>query len=147
VTTLDALPAEGFRDGETYQVGYTIRQHGQTPFPGADTEIRITSPTTGESHAFAGNAEGERGHYVAEIRFPSAGEWAWEVKQAPFAPRQLGTVTVASASASTQPASTQALSSSVRPEMIAVLSALALMGLLAFRPAPTARGRRPSRSV
>src|SRR5438128_12344573 len=36
ITTLDSLPNE-LRAGETYAIGYVIRQHGQTPFTGAHT--------------------------------------------------------------------------------------------------------------
>ena len=43
VTTLDPLPNE-LRAGETYAIGYVIRQHGQTPFTSAQTAIEIRSP-------------------------------------------------------------------------------------------------------
>ena len=94
VTTLDPLPAEGFRAGETYRIGYTVRQHGQTPLGGLDTVIQVSSASSGESHAFPGVAEGTTGHYVADVRFPAAGEWAWEVHQGPFPMQALGAVTV-----------------------------------------------------
>jgi hypothetical protein len=95
VTTIDALPEGGFQAGPTYRLGYTIRQHGQHPFSGAKTSIRITSASTGESHMFPGVPDGPAGHYVAEVTFPSEGEWIWEVSQYPFAIQSLGTVTVA----------------------------------------------------
>jgi hypothetical protein len=67
VVTLDPLPAEGFRAGETYRVGYTVRQHGQTPLGGLETVVRVTLPSSGVSYAFPGAAEGATGHYVAEV--------------------------------------------------------------------------------
>ena len=97
VTTLDGLPADGFRAGEAYRLGYTIRQHGDKPFGGAKTEVRIWSVASGEYHAFVGVPEGAVGHYVAEIRFPAAGAWTWEVSQEPFAPQKLGAILVAPA--------------------------------------------------
>ena len=94
VTTLDALPEDGFQAAATYRVGYTIRQHGQTPFVGAKSSIKITSATTREEQVFAGSPDGSPGHYVAEVTFPAAGEWSWEVSQHPFAVQALGSVTV-----------------------------------------------------
>ncbi len=94
VTTIDALPEGGFQAGTTYRVGYTIRQHGQHPFAGANTEIRITSPSTGERASFAGVPDGPVGHYVAEVQFPSTGVWDWEVSQHPFGPQTLGSIRV-----------------------------------------------------
>ena len=95
VTTIDALPEGGFQAGTSYRLGYMIRQHGQMPFDGAKTSIRINSATTGESRVFPGSPDGPAGHYVAEVTFPSEGEWSWEVSQYPFASQTLGTVTVA----------------------------------------------------
>lgn len=93
ITSFDPLPSE-FRAGETYRLGYTIRQHGKDPFVGARSAVRIWSPTSGESHRFSAVAEGEPGHYVVEVRFPSAGAWRWEVDQNPFAAQDLGAITV-----------------------------------------------------
>jgi hypothetical protein len=93
ITTVDALPTGGFQAGETYRLGYTIRQHGQTPFVGAKPWIKIQA-SSGESHVFPGVPEGAPGHYVSEVRFPAAGQWTWEVDQSPFGPQALGKVTV-----------------------------------------------------
>jgi hypothetical protein len=99
VTTIDGLPAGGFQAGQTYRLSYMIRQHGQTPFDGAKTAITIASPS-GERQSFQGVSDGRPGHYVAEIAFPSDGEWSWQVSQYPFAPLEMGTITVAAAAAS-----------------------------------------------
>ena len=101
VTTLDAVPAD-LGAGQTYPIGYTIRQHGQRPFPGAETGIRIAAED-GRTQAFRARPEGEPGHYVAEVRFPAAGVWRWEVDQGPFAPQPLGTVRVSSAAVQAAP--------------------------------------------
>lgn len=93
VTTFDALPEGGFRAGETYRLGYTIRQHGDKPFGGAKTEIRIQSGKGGEYIGFQARPDGPVGHYVADVRFPIAGDWTWEVTQEPFPSQKLGTVT------------------------------------------------------
>jgi hypothetical protein len=93
VTTLDPLPSS-LHANETYTLGYTIRQHGITPLPGVETRIVVEMPSTGETVAFAGKADGAIGHYAAEVRFPAAGAWRWHVEQGPFAPQQLGSITV-----------------------------------------------------
>jgi hypothetical protein len=92
VTTLDPLASE-LRAGDTYRIGYTIRQHGETPFVGAQTAIEIES-AYGVRQRFGAVADGPPGHYVAEVRFPESGEWRWRVDQSPFAPQALGSVRV-----------------------------------------------------
>jgi hypothetical protein len=93
VTTFDQLPAT-VRAQETYAFGYTVRQHGVTPLSGIATRIVAQSSRTGETIAFEGAPQGEPGHYVAEVHFPSDGVWQWRVEQGPFGPQQLGTVSV-----------------------------------------------------
>jgi hypothetical protein len=94
VTTLDPVASE-FTAGETYRIGYTIRQHGETPLAGARTAIEIQSPN-GPGQRFAAVPDGPTGHYVAEVTFPQAGEWQWRVDQSPFPPQPLGAVRVIS---------------------------------------------------
>jgi hypothetical protein len=94
VTTLDTLPRP-LHAGETYTVGYTIRQHGQTPYVGANSAIELRSPS-GELTRFKGVPAGAAGHYVAEVRFDAPGEWQWTVDQSPFAPQALGTIGIES---------------------------------------------------
>src|SRR5687767_7103369 len=97
VTTIDTLPEAGLTAGQPHRIGYTIRQHGQTPFDGAKTSITIVAPSTGERHSFPGVPDGQPGHYVAEVMFPIEGRWDWEVSQYPFQMQTLGTITVAPA--------------------------------------------------
>jgi Kef-type K+ transport system membrane component KefB len=99
VTTLDAVPSE-FNAGESYRIGYTIRQHGETPFVGATTAIEVRSGN-GPWQRFTAQPDGTRGHYVADVIFPDAGEWQWRVDQSPFAPQALGSVTVVAPAIST----------------------------------------------
>jgi hypothetical protein len=128
VTTVDSLPEGGFAAGRTYHVGYTIRQHGQTPFDGAKTSIRTYSAETGESRLFPGVPDGSPGHYVAEVTFPTAGAWSWEVSQYPFAVQTLGTVTVV-------PLSPEASSGQALPLalLLPVSGLVGLVGLLVLR--------------
>jgi hypothetical protein len=93
VSTLDELPSE-FRAGQTYRIGYTIRQHGLTPYATSQTAIVIRSAASADTRRFAAVADGATGHYLAPVEFPTAGEWRWEVEQGPFAPQPLGSIQV-----------------------------------------------------
>jgi hypothetical protein len=95
---MDELPGE-FQAGETYQLGYTILQHGKTPVDGAETEITVRNPATGETLRFVGQADGKPGHYVAEVTFPEGGSWTWSVTQGAFAVHELGELSVGAAQA------------------------------------------------
>jgi hypothetical protein len=122
VTTFDPWPAEGFRAGESYRLGYTIRQHGVQPFGEARTEIRIRSGQGDVVQSFPGRPEGSVGHYVAEVRFPSSGDWIWEVTQDPFATQQLGTITVATAMVSGNPVASSSMLLPVAVPLLMMLS-------------------------
>ena len=123
ITTFDQLPSS-MHAHEAYQLGYTIRQHGITPVPGLATRIVAQLPSSAETAAFPGRPEGEPGHYVAEVRFPSAGAWQWQVEQGPFAPQQLGSVSVLAA-AGAAPAVPRATSTVVELAVARVLLPLA----------------------
>ncbi len=101
VTSFDQLPPE-FQAGETYPLGYTVLQHGQTPVQ-VDTEI-VARSEDGRQVSFTGVPEGPVGHYLAEVRFPQSGRWSWQVTQGPFGPQELGYVTVLPAASPTAPA-------------------------------------------
>src|SRR5438105_13523803 len=78
VTSLDPLPA-GLQAGQTYRLGYVIRQHGVTLFDKATPQIRIQQGD--QQLTFRGFPSGDPGHYVSEVQFPSAGSWTWVVDQ------------------------------------------------------------------
>jgi hypothetical protein len=99
ITTLDELPAS-LKAGETYSIGYTIRQHGLAPFTTTQSGIEIRDPKTGARQRFAGIAEGAPGHYVAQVRFPEPGEWEWLADQTPFQAQALGAISVVPVAAS-----------------------------------------------
>ena len=136
VTTIDALPEGGFTAGQTYRLGYTIRQHGQHPLDGAKTAITIIAPGSRERHVFQGVPDGPAGHYVAEVTFPSEGAWDWEVSQEPFAVQTLGTIAVAPQAAAAQaPGVVEPLATSspvfAWPGVALSLAALLLAGVVA----------------
>src|SRR5712692_4804308 len=89
ITTLDALPTE-FHAGEARPVGFTVLQHGLHPADGLRPSIRIRPEDASSTAEFTALADGEPGHYVAQVRFPTAGAWTWEVAQGPYAVQPLG---------------------------------------------------------
>lgn len=134
VTTFSDVPSE-FQAGTVYRLDYSIRQHGQSLVDVEDTSIRIWNPETGEEHLFAGQSTGETGYYTAEVTFPSAGEWQWEVIQGWFGPQELGLLSVAGAGGASIGASSDSFwtSSAMRIGMpVATVAMLALFGLQLF---------------
>lgn len=95
-TTLDSTPGE-LEAGTTYEIGYTILQHGRHPVSVDHTEIRLHGPWKGEVHVFAGAPDGPEGHYVAEVTVPDTGAYRWEVTQGFFPTHDLGTLVVGEA--------------------------------------------------
>jgi hypothetical protein len=97
VATLDSSPA-AFLAGETYPIGFTIRQHGVEPVRaeqyGGQVAVQIRQGETGSPVVFPARSDGPVGHYVADVTFPRGGGWSWEILQGPFAPQPLGVLTV-----------------------------------------------------
>ena len=77
VVAADPLPADITADAET-SIGFTVLQHGRTPLSGQTPKIEAVHQS-GERVTATATAEGAPGHYVAKIRFPKAGAWAWSV--------------------------------------------------------------------
>ena len=133
-TTLDSLAAQP-QAGETVAVGYTIKMHGVTPVDVDDTGIAIVG-SDGARTVFRGRSDGPVGHYVADVRFPSAGSWTWEAVQGEgdVTVQELGSVDVAAGPAPGPPpdAASWAL-------LAATIAAAALLAVVALRP-----GRAPA---
>lgn len=93
ITTVDSAPDE-FEAGTTYDIEYTILQHGRTPVDGVSTDLVFTPPNS-EPLRFAGSPTGVPGQYVASVVLPEAGVWDWAVDQGDFGLLSLGEVEVA----------------------------------------------------
>lgn len=106
ITTVDDAPDE-FEAGTTYDITYTILQHGRTPVDDASTHLEFTSPGSGPLR-FPGSPTGIPGQYVATVELPEAGSWSWAVDQGEFGVLPLGDVEVG-APAGVAAASTGAL--------------------------------------
>jgi hypothetical protein len=95
--TLDKVPAE-LHTGTPRTLGFTILQHGVTPFTGSRSVIRARS-ASGQEVTFHARPDGAPGHYAVDVTFPTTGSWTWEVIPEPFAPQPLGTILVTSPAA------------------------------------------------
>jgi len=74
---LSSLPA-GTVAGGTWTPTLTILQHGVTPLDGLQPAVRITDGG-GKTSTFAAKPAGAPGTYVAEVAFPAAGTWRYEI--------------------------------------------------------------------
>jgi len=68
---------EGVAPGQPWKVDITVLQHGRTPLEGLQPVVRIRSGDT--VREFAAAPTGKTGVYRAEVTFPSAGRWDYEV--------------------------------------------------------------------
>jgi hypothetical protein len=83
VVTLDALPRQVIA-GETLELGFTVRQHGQTLINVSGPALEAHNPTTGETVEATARQDGFTGHYRVQVRFPSAGVWQWQINPNSF---------------------------------------------------------------
>ena len=94
VTKLDALPPGGLHAGQMIPVGFTILMDGVEPYKADVAEIVVRNGT-GKVLSYPATAQGAAGHYVANVYFPAAGSYTWQVTQGTFfAPYDLGTISV-----------------------------------------------------
>ena len=68
---------EGVAPGQPWKVDITVLQHGRTPLDGLQPRVRIRSGDT--TREFAAAPTGKTGVYRAEVVFPTAGRWDYEV--------------------------------------------------------------------
>ncbi len=91
LTRIDDAPAT-FEANTTYQVEYTILQHGKTAVDVSETSLTFVHPDMKQPLTFSGERGARTGHYVAEVTLPIAGSWEWRVAQGWFGEQELGTV-------------------------------------------------------
>ncbi|MDQ3778635.1 MAG: FixH family protein [Actinomycetota bacterium] len=72
-----APPPDDVGPGDTWNARITILQHGQTPLSGVTPTLTIRNGGTAKT--FAAAPTDEAGVYVANVVFPSAGTWSYEV--------------------------------------------------------------------
>ena len=74
--TLSSTPA-GVQPGKTWGVDVTVLQHGRTPLTGVHPVVTIRGGDTIKD--FAASPTGKPGVYRAEVVFPSAGRWTYQI--------------------------------------------------------------------
>jgi len=133
MASFDQVPAE-FEAGATYDLQYTILQHGETPVDVGDSQVLIVD-STGSITAFDAVALRQPGRYSVSITFPESGSWDWEVTMGPFASQQMGTIDVQEATIESG-----GVGSLVRWMLPVAL--LLVIGLMAIQVAELGKGRR-----
>jgi hypothetical protein len=73
---LSSLPT-GTTAGDTWKAELLVLQHGRTPLEGVSPVIRIRNDHV--TKEFTATPTGEPGRYAANVTFPSAGIWQWEI--------------------------------------------------------------------
>ncbi len=124
LTSFDELPTS-FEAGETYELSYTILQHGQTPVDVFQTSVFVTD-SNGNVTEFEAARTDSIGRYTVEVTFPAAGTFTWNVSQGDFAPHDLGSISVTEAAAST----TSSIGRFLLPAAFALV--VALLGVQVF---------------
>ena len=71
-------PPDGMSGGDTWNAQVTILQHGQTPLVGVKPTVTIRNGS-GKAYTFPARPTDKPGVYLAKVRFPSNGEWRYEV--------------------------------------------------------------------
>ena len=133
LASFDEVPG-GFQAGVTYDLEYTILQHGVTPVDVGNSQVRIVG-ADGSVSAFDAMPTGETGRYSVSITFPASGTWHWEVDMGDFGPHQMGTVEVA-------PAINAAAASGSWLRWLLPLALVLVIGLVAIQVAEIAKTRR-----
>jgi hypothetical protein len=77
-----APPPESIAPGTTWTAEMTVLQHGVRPLPNADTArptLTIVNAETGAERTFAARSTEDPAVFVANVVFPTAGSWSYEV--------------------------------------------------------------------
>jgi plastocyanin len=81
---LDA-PPQNVVAGVPVQIGFMVMQHDVTPVNPEKVYVSAQHRESGETYQQDARQEGEVGHHVAELTFPKAGSWKWQIIPEPFA--------------------------------------------------------------
>ncbi len=80
---LDKHPGD-IEAGKPVTIGFMMLQHGVTPVEHGNPTMEAIHRESRATVRAEGRPEGEVGHYVVEVTFPEAGDWAWSITAAPF---------------------------------------------------------------
>jgi hypothetical protein len=90
----------GLDAGEPWRIELLVKQHGLTPMDGLQPSVLIANDA-GASRIFPARPAGRPGTYVAEVTYPSAGEWRTRIFDGftDASPHRLSPVTIGAAGA------------------------------------------------
>jgi hypothetical protein len=77
-----AAPPQGIAPGTTWSAEITVLQHGVRPLPNAKTAqptLTIVNTENGRQQTFVARRTNDPAVYVADVVFPAAGSWRYEV--------------------------------------------------------------------
>lgn len=83
VVTLDTLPRD-VQAGEPVMIGFTVRQHGVTLINVNGPLLSARHVESGETIELTATQDKPLGHYRAQVTFPTAGLWTWQIEPRPF---------------------------------------------------------------
>ena len=135
IASFDEVPGS-FEAGVTYDLEYTILQHGVSPVDVGNSQVRIFAGD-GAVTVFDATPAGETGRYSVSITFPDSGTWQWEVTLGDFASHPMGTVEVT-------PAMNATGTSGSWLRWLLPLALVLVIGLVAVQVAELAKTRRSS---
>ncbi|MGH8958929.1 MAG: hypothetical protein ACRDVK_09660, partial [Acidimicrobiia bacterium] len=135
LTSFDELPSE-FEAGASYDLTYTVLQHGVNPVDVGQSEVRVTGED-GSVTTFVAARLLERGRYQVTVTFPDSGLWTWEVTQGDFGIHPMGPISVSA------PAGAAAVGSSPLAWLLPLALAITI-GLIAVQVANLTRSRPPT---
>jgi hypothetical protein len=76
---LSSLPPDELAAGGTWSVDLTVLAHGVTPLDGIHPTVTLVGDGGETVGPIAATPTGKTGVYHAEVRFPSAGTWRYEI--------------------------------------------------------------------
>jgi hypothetical protein len=75
----DAQTTEPPIEGQPFDVGFVVLQHGVTPAPWETATVHFTNASTGETIDVVARNDRSDGHFVVSATLPQAGYWSWQV--------------------------------------------------------------------
>lgn len=76
---LSSLPPDDLAAGGTWSVDLTVLQHGVTPLENVQPTFTLFDEDGAVGGTFAATPTKQPGVYRAEVRFPAAGTWRYEI--------------------------------------------------------------------
>lgn len=99
VVHLDAMPSQIYA-GSPVTLRFLVKQHDVTPINVDRAYLEATNRETGDTLKLDATQDGDIGHYMVDVTFPSAGPWKWSITPQPFEATSFATLNVLSTATS-----------------------------------------------